>query len=623
MSRKDLKIVEPVTTSNVQSEAEEFFRAAGWEEADVPWIAAVCLKHQPIKFDPEDGLTHSVEHNLQRLAASWNEVGPTSRRNAALLRIFVRLCECGDTGGGLWRTPGISEPAYRTGLTEWKAIAQEMRQARPGRPEVDFEAALVTDGWPGQYGHDQNLQTSLSRHARQVAAGYRERDAFIDMIEALVCAADVDLSRVLDVRGLLERGRWVSPEPSPQDGRWSERSPSGIGQVAPTDLDPWLFVLGPQVLEHLEPFVFERSADEAVTLSLGIRDSLERWCFFGCGYWTHGDRIPPQHGPAILRFADRLESLVQTQKPPVGSRLRKAWLWYSLGAFQIPGQYPTAERREFLIRSATEEVAHLRKIFCRAKPDEQRSDANVTTSTLSPRERTAAEEYSWHAEHFRDCAFLIESLGGAWRLMKPMLLAVRSLTAPCVSKDLRYWDEKGLEPVPQPWSDVPKCLINVFLNRVHRAKSSDPELASLRANFARFCLDRLLDRWKKAERDEADKIERARRDEDMVEPSEYWRYCYVRAISALAINPEGIGHRILHRSSEIDPSPKVREASRDAYERIRRGKGLDADASPVRAVLSALWWIRQGHLLGLGIQPDPDGAQRTRKKELSRTGKED
>lgn len=35
--------------------------------------------------------------------------------------------------------------------------------------------------------------------------------------------------------------------------------------------------------------------------------------------------------------------------------------------------------------------------------------------------------------------------------------------------------------------------------------------------------------------------------------------------------------------------------------------------------MSALWWIRQAHLLGLEIQPDPDGAQRTRVKELART----
>jgi hypothetical protein len=76
---------------------------------------------------------------------------------------------------------------------------------------------------------------------------------------------------------------------------------------------------------------------------------------------------------------------------------------------------------------------------------------------------------------------------------------------------------------------------------------------------------------------------------------------------------------VLHKASQIDPDPDVCEAAREGYERMRRGVGLPEDTSPRRAIMSALWWIRQGHLVGLGIQPDPDGAQRTRIKELSRT----
>jgi hypothetical protein len=108
-------------------------------------------------------------------------------------------------------------------------------------------------------------------------------------------------------------------------------------------------------------------------------------------------------------------------------------------------------------------------------------------------------------------------------------------------------------------------------------------------------------------------------DADMVEPSHEWRYCMVRAVMDLRANPEGRGHRALHCSSENDPHQHVRDAAARAYETIRHARGLPERVSPRRAVMSALWWLRQAHLLGLGIQPDHDLAQRTREKELSRT----
>ncbi len=615
MSRKDLKPVEPAPALDVQSDAQVFFREAGWDEADVAWLAALCLKHQPAKFDPDDGLEDTVEHNLKVLAATLNDVGDRSRRSAALLKIFVRLCGCGGSETRLaWPSP---TEAARVGLEEWRAIAREIRQSRPGRPDVDFEAALVTDGWPGQYGDEKSLAARLNRYPRHYRAGFYEQDHIIQVIEVLLGAANIDLTRVLEPGHLVETGMWVSPDPSPGDQVYPERLPLSGTQTSPLQIEPWLFAAGPRLLERLDSFVFDCPVEEAVTKALAIRDSLERWISASGAHWTSFKHMQPHEGVPILRFADRLESLVTEHKPRVGSRLRKAWLWYSLAAFEIPGQSPSPERRETLIRAATEEIGHLRKIFARAR------DQSPSPSSDEPAARTAAQDYAWHAEHFHDCVSILATHGGAWRAMKPLLLALRSLTAPCVAHDLRYWDEEGLESVPKPWGDVPRYLINVFLNRAHQTKASDPDLESLRGEFARFCLDRLLDRWNKAEREEAEKTGRQRSDADMVEPSEYWRYCYARAVSSLAINPDGTGHRTLHRSSEIDPSPTVREASRDAYERIRRGTGLEADASPVRAVLSALWWIRQGHLLGLDIQPDPNGAQRTRKKELSRTGKED
>jgi hypothetical protein len=72
-------------------------------------------------------------------------------------------------------------------------------------------------------------------------------------------------------------------------------------------------------------------------------------------------------------------------------------------------------------------------------------------------------------------------------------------------------------------------------------------------------------------------------------------------------------------SSRIDPDADVRDAAHAAYEQMRRLKTMPENMSPRRAVMSALWWIRQAHLLELGIELDENGAQRTRVKELTRT----
>ena len=105
----------------------------------------------------------------------------------------------------------------------------------------------------------------------------------------------------------------------------------------------------------------------------------------------------------------------------------------------------------------------------------------------------------------------------------------------------------------------------------------------------------------------------------MVEPNADWRHCYVRAVRELRVNPGKRGHHTLHWSSQHDPSPAVREAARVAYHEISSYVKLEEGRSPRSAIFAAYWWLRQAHLLALGIQPDADGAQRTRIKELRRT----
>lgn len=52
------------------------------------------------------------------------------------------------------------------------------------------------------------------------------------------------------------------------------------------------------------------------------------------------------------------------------------------------------------------------------------------------------------------------------------------------------------------------------------------------------------------------------------------------------------------------------------YNALRHQIGLDPNLSPRRPLLAAFWWLRQAHLLSLGVEIDQPGAQRTRNKEL-------
>jgi hypothetical protein len=162
-------------------------------------------------------------------------------------------------------------------------------------------------------------------------------------------------------------------------------------------------------------------------------------------------------------------------------------------------------------------------------------------------------------------------------------------------------------------------MINLFHACVGSEQAEDAELVDLRGQLAAFCLRGLADRWTADERATAEREGRQRTNDDMLERSADWRYCLVRAAMALHVNPEGKAHRLLYAASRLDPDPDVRDVAHEAYEKLRRSKGLPEDVSPRRCVMTALWWVRQAHLLALGVEIDADGAQRTRVKELTRT----
>jgi hypothetical protein len=537
---------------------------------------------------------------------------------------------------------------------EWTSLAKEFR-----RHGACFENALISGGWPGDYGNEAALSGVLTEYARS-----GPRDGYVPevvrLMHVLLDAARIDLVQVIDEGALAALGcKYMKPDAREQV---APRVPTPIdrseAKAGPRELTAWLIGLGPRVLQaFFQEFAKWKNDGYAAALALGVRGSIERWLTHSQRHWTYFREAGPELAEACMPYFDELGRHCVAAPNPPHPEVRRTWLWFAWCVFEAdPNLWRQLDepRRETVLRAANEDVAALRKLLARAKPkpikDEKTRDLILksamrrgVTPQLPPlstedlcqgwghllpsdaegpdseKVRAPWEEFEWERDHLQTCLFVLFRLGGVWRGLKPMLLALRSLATPAVAPDLRHWVDPDREPPPEPWCTILEWPINLFQSFVGNDPNVGKDLVVLRSELAAFCLERLVDRWGKAEREQAQRDGRARTNEDMVERSPDWRYAYVRAVSVLGVNPEGKGHRILHMSMEIDPDPDVRDAAKHAYEQMRRGVGLPEDTSPRRAVMSALWWLRQRHLHGLGIQPDPDGAQRTRIKELSRS----
>jgi len=218
----------------------------------------------------------------------------------------------------------------------------------------------------------------------------------------------------------------------------------------------------------------------------------------------------------------------------------------------------------------------------------------------------------------RMCAKILIGLESPWAALKRLLLLFASLRVAAVGRDLRYWDEPGnaAQP-PKPWSVVPEQIAAVF-HSLSNEEQRDPPLAELREQLARFALDRLKTR------DGVPADKPAFVDEDLIEDRPVWRECYIRAVRELRCNPRGKGHHVLHWVSQHDPQPEVREIAKTVGREVRHDATLAPGISPRVPLFAAFWWLRQAHLLSLGVTDiDASGAQRTRAKEVRRTSLKD
>lgn len=293
------------------------------------------------------------------------------------------------------------------------------------------------------------------------------------------------------------------------------------------------------------------------------------------------------------------------------SAILKAW-WYlakviygwSMGGLEAE---LSPELRDRLVESAAKHIGILRSIL------------RDTPKVFEEENSTGAV-----SDFYKEAFYILLTLASPWKRLKTLLLAFTEMTEQAVTSDLRPWPESGREAPPHPYSLIPLWIgVALYPQNLRNEMDRDPYLQALREELAKFCLERLKTKGKQ----KASSGDKQFSDKDFVEPRPLWRQGYVQTLAALRVNPGGRAHRTLFWLSQNDPNEEVCALAKRAHKQIRhldrKKPNLDEGASPRRPLFEAFWWLRQAHLLHLGITPDPAGAMRTRRRELHRTREKD
>ena len=223
-------------------------------------------------------------------------------------------------------------------------------------------------------------------------------------------------------------------------------------------------------------------------------------------------------------------------------------------------------------------------------------------------------------DFYQKAFYVLLSFAAPWKRLKPLLLAFTEMTEQAVASHLSFWNESGHESPPHPYSQIPLWIgMSMYPQHLQDELKRDPYLQELREEFAKFCLGRLRTKVKHKD----SRYTNA----DFVEPRPVWRGCYVQALKVLGVNPGGRAHRTLFWLLNNDPDRGVREYAKRVHRQVRHldrnRPNLEKGASPRRPLFEAFWWLRQAHLITLGVKVDQAGAMRTRRKELHRTRERD
>ena len=362
-------------------------------------------------------------------------------------------------------------------------------------------------------------------------------------------------------------------------------------------------------LEKLLPIYFNFSDDVLGEKILGLINAIDSAMWYGSKSLPFEGRLDPLNdgwktvASELIPFLELLNNRKpESIKDP--STLLKAW-WhlakhiYSWSMGGLESELP-AELRKRLIDSASGHIGILRSIL-RDTPEKFEDSSNF--------------------DFYNKAFYVLLSFAPPWDCIRPLLLAFTGMTKQSVASDLRTWKELDSKDNPPPiYSRVSNWIeVAMYPQNLKNEIERDPYLQELREEFAKFCLGRLRTKEKNENREY--------KNADFVESRPAWRQCYVQALKALRVNPGGRGNKTLFWLLNNDPDETVRDLAKKAHRQVRhldRDKSnLDKGASPRRPLFEAYWWLRQAHLITLGIEIDHDGAMRTRRKELHRTREKD
>lgn len=427
---------------------------------------------------------------------------------------------------------------------------------------------------------------TLLRKRRQVDV----TDAFVSYATMLRASGErfaetLELARLLwaaglvEPRGLIRVNELFALATSQRIRPYSSRD----GRADDAQNDPghpafWIAVAPAAAIHALGPVLNAAKDEELAVLAVGVKESAF------VSFSLTGVADSPTPGEEVMVFAlQTVDERIGPDPRQANPALRRAWLrlW-----FESFGRSEFEEREGFkdrLLAAADKELGSLRPVL--EKADE-----------LGFAERCHAFDAA--------VACNFDHAQTLWDGFRPLLLALRSLSAPCVASDLRSTRIEGREPPPEPWCRIPDSLAMSFQGYARHEQARDPELIALRESFARFCLDRL---------------KTSKKTGLPAEPDTAWRLGFIRAAVVLRINPGGKGHHVLNYAKDNDPDPDVREEARQAYTVLRHMPTLPAGTSPRRVVFFAFWHLRWAHLASLGLPIDANAALDTHNDELRRT----
>ncbi len=552
--------------------AESTLMESGCPTAEAAWLAAALM--DPRVLPAEHAVTRDGDLSLParcRLEHFGRQFKASPDRDIAVLLGFDRL---GVADRDLVRLPNQGPWSFVE--SEANAFLSVCRAN-----QIDFTRALVAAG-------------HLSRYLPRLVA-------------ELLPSGGIDCAQAIDWSKVLQLGE--------QPGWWPTSHSSS--QTAEEDRDPtslvfWLAMAGPMALDAVIPRVElarQEGPESLVRAVHAIGWSIGTWTrrprASGPIHPTWYHELGPDFAARAQRIFDIVDSVVGAKPFESGIPLREAWLRYAWMSFDRQAESMPQGLRARLYMAAADEIGRLRPLFRRAA------------------EPAAAAEFRSITDFYSTCVHLVFDLGTLWQGLKPLLLAFCSLRAQAVATDLRFWhdaERDGKEPPAWlAWSMIPTNIVAAVHNYAGREQErGDPDLEAARAGFAAFCLERLKTRKRRASAGDARSVPEGHAPE-LVEPDPNWRECLIRAARELRVNPAGTGHHILHHACQNDPDEQVKEAARIAYAEMRGGWGSAKRISPRTLLLRAFAWVRQGHLLSLGVTPDPVGVQRTRDEERRRT----